>query len=300
MKIIKIKGGLGNQMFQFAFYLSVKNKYQNDIVKIDTSFYDNNKAHNGYELKKIFSVNADYAVKKEIEKLTNSRNNFITKVIRKLFGGRKTDYIEKNFLYDKTVYSFNNKDKYFDGYWQNPKYFSDIKNIINSYFVFDKNLKDENYKILRDIIEQNSVSLHIRRGDYINNFKAKNLHGGICTLKYYHKAISVVKEYMENPYFFVFSDDIDWVKNNLEIDNNVKYIDWNRGSDSYRDMQLMSNCKHNIIANSSFSWWGTWLNENRNKIVISPNKWFNNREIDNDVMIMDNWIKINSNGDICE
>lgn len=141
---------------------------------------------------------------------------------------------------------------------------------------------------MRRIIETNSVSIHIRRGDYLSEIN-QGLYGGICTEMYYAKAITYICNKIDQPSFFVFSNEIDWVKNNVDIPNPT-YIDFNNGADSWQDMFLMSQCKHNIIANSSFSWWGAWLNRNTNKIVITPSR-FINLEEDSDI-IPDAWIRI--------
>lgn len=156
-------------------------------------------------------------------------------------------------------------------------------------------MNEKNQKILEKITQTNSVSIHVRRGDYYNNESAFKIHGNITTKKYYENALEFIKEKVKNPVFFVFSDEFEWVKKNLYFFSNygeVHIIDWNKGFDSYIDLQLMSNCKHNIIANSSFSWWAAWLNKNKNKIVISPKKWVNNINENKIDIIPNNWIKI--------
>ena len=141
-------------------------------------------------------------------------------------------------------------------------------------------------KILDLIHETNSVSLHVRRGDYV---KLQHIHG-LCDLDYYAHAIRFITEHLTNPHFFIFSDDIQWVTNNLKIGFSHTFVDINHGHDSAWDMWLMANCKHNIIANSSFSWWGAWLNQNPNKIVVAPAQWFaDGQQTD---IISDDWTKI--------
>ena len=161
------------------------------------------------------------------------------------------------------------------------KYFEGIENDIKKDFRFKNQLDNKNLEILNEIENSNSISIHIRRGDYMSP-ENYNMYGCIATPTYYKKAIKVIEEKVENPTFFVFSNDMDWVKKNIQINSRVFYIDINSGNGSYKDMQLMSNCKHNIIANSSFSWWGAWLNENKNKIVIAPKKWINREDVDSD------------------
>ncbi|SNX52916.1 alpha-1,2-fucosyltransferase [Thermoanaerobacterium sp. RBIITD] len=287
MVIVKILGGLGNQMFQYAFYESLKSK--NKHVKLDINDFKNYNLHNGYELDKIFDVDKNYCTAAEAEKLKDCSSNIISRIRRKIIGKKKTYYIEKVGYYDPDVFKKDNI--YFDGYWQSERYFIDIKEIIRSKFQFKKNLDGKNIKILQKIISSDSVSIHIRRGDYVSNPEAAKKHGNICNIKYYEHAFEIIYSNISKPSFFVFSDDINWVKENLRIDN-AFYIDWNKRKESYKDMYLMSRCKHNIIANSTFSWWGAWLNKNKNKIVIAPNRWFSKKDLNNNDIIPNSWLKI--------
>ncbi|HQS38500.1 MAG TPA: alpha-1,2-fucosyltransferase, partial [Methylotenera sp.] len=156
-------------------------------------------------------------------------------------------------------------------------------------FTFKLALSVKNSAIIEQISQVNAVSLHVRRGDYVTN--AKNAFIGVCSLEYYRKAVEYVKNQVDKPVFFVFSDDIEWVKSNLPIDFPCFYIDHNHGIESFNDMRLMSHCKHHIIANSSFSWWGAWLNANSEKIVIAPQQWFANNTNVND-LLPESWIKL--------
>lgn len=131
-----------------------------------------------------------------------------------------------------------------------------------------------NLELAKLITAKESVSLHIRRGDYLT--AENSIFQNICTPTYYKNAVSYMNSNVVNPYYFIFSNDIEWCKNNLNLDN-ITFVDWNIGVNSYKDMQLMSLCKHNIIANSSFSWWGAWLNNNPNKVVCVPKRWYNNK-----------------------
>ena len=200
---------------------------------------------------------------------------------------KKTYYyqtVENAIIYDSTFYNLDNV--YLSGYWQSEKYFSKSKDAIRKTYTFPQLTGTENLLAKDDILKSNSVSLHVRRGDYL---KSKDL-GGVCTTEYYKKAIDYISMKIDNPKFFIFSDDILWCENNLEVED-ARYINFNKGKDSYQDMHLMSLCKHNIIANSSFSWWGAWLNSNKNKIVISPKIWFKNRNISTNDLLLEEWIK---------
>lgn len=283
--IIKIIGGLGNQMFQYAFYRSLKEDYKD--IKADTTFYQKYISHNGYELERIFTkIVVEYANSEEIEKISDNKPSFVNRVRRRLIGLHKTHYREIYRGYNRGI-EVNADGKYFEGYWQSEKYFISIKNIIQNDFTFSPLADEKNIALSELINEVNSISIHVRRGDYLEN----SLYSNICNKEYYEKSIRYIQNSFDQRSFFVFSDDIEWCKINLDIQDDVQYIDWNKGSESYIDMQLMSMCKHNIIANSSFSWWGAWLNSNPDKIVMAPKRFLNSK---NDLVdiIPDGWIKI--------
>ena len=278
MIIVRVTGGLGNQMFQYAMYKSLEKKGK--LVKLDSkSFYETKKEHNGYELERIFDIKPNKPTKEDLEKFDENNISTLFKIKRKLFGDKKFVYDTKEYVFNKDVYKL--KNSYLNGYWQSIKYFEGIENDIKKDFRFKNQLDNKNLEILNEIENSNSISIHIRRGDYMSP-ENYNMYGCIATPTYYKKAIKVIEEKVENPTFFVFSNDMDWVKKNIQINSRVFYIDINSGNGSYKDMQLRSNCKHNIIANSSFSWWGAWLNENKNKIVIAPKKWINREDVDSD------------------
>ena len=168
-------------------------------------------------------------------------------------------------------------DKYYDGYWQNCEFFNHFKNIIMRELTFKPELTEKNKEILGMILEDGTVGIHVRRGDYLNNWRYK----GLCGMDYYTKAINFIQEKVAHPKYFLFSDDIEYLEQNIvPLLNNAEYtvVNWNRGADSYMDMQLMSCCQNLIIANSSFSWWAAYLNQ-RNPIVVAPEKWSNNTDV---------------------
>jgi hypothetical protein len=169
----------------------------------------------------------------------------------------------------------------------------DIQDKIRTDFQFNKITDEVNLNHIQKIQDCNSVSLHIRRGDYISI--QKNASKFIALdIQYYENAIKKISSLISNPIFFVFSDDVDWVKQNLKSEFETHYISNNNTkTTSYIDMQLMSMCQHNIIANSTFSWWAAWLNSNTNKIVISPSKWFQHFDVNMDDILPDTWLRIN-------
>jgi hypothetical protein len=177
--------------------------------------------------------------------------------------------------------SFSGSAIYYDGWWQDKRYFLDT--IKELHFV-EPVLDETNISLLTDISSSDSVSIHVRRGDYLEPKNAKQ-YGGICTLEYYKKAIAIIKSHYKDPNFYIFSNDIEWCKENLDIDK-ADFVNNNKGKDSWLDMFLMSKCSANILANSSFSYWGAIMNKNDN-IVVYPGKWFND-ETPN--IFPDNWI----------
>jgi hypothetical protein len=283
MIIVNVKGGLGNQMFQYALYRALGSKHKE--VKLDIHSYKNYGLHNGYELPEIFNIKDIYCTNKEMKKLADYNNNIFSRIRKKLIGRKKSDVQQEGFSYMSSV--FHKDNIYLDGYWQSEKFFIKSSQQIRYDFTFKKELDEKNKSFLLKIQNKNSVSIHIRRGDYITD----KLLGNVCKIDYYKKAIEKMNKEVSNPLFVIFSDDIEWCKNNFNFIN-AEFVNWNKGMDSYKDMQLMSSCKHNVIANSSFSWWGAWLNNNKEKIVIAPSKWFNDENIDTKDVIPENWIKI--------
>ena len=280
MLVVKVQGGLGNQMFQYALYKKFLKQGKN--VKLDLDFFSKCKAHNGYELEKVFNLTPKIATKSEIKKLFYTGEDKISRLKLRLFGQKKTYYAEEEFKFLKNVLSENNR--YLNGYWQSEKYFKDIREGLLKDFSFT----EEENEITKQIKSHNSVSLHVRRGDYLSE-SCSAIHNVMANSLYYERAIEYISKNVSNPHFYIFSDDPKWVKENFKIENST-IIDFNTGENSYKDMYYMSLCKHNIIANSTFSWWGAWLNQNNNKIVLAPNKWFNTMSAPD--IVCEDWIKI--------
>lgn len=302
MRIVNVIGGLGNQMFQCAFAIALKNAFDNDEVYIDTHHYKNpypktfrgnNFYHNGYEVSKLFpTFNIPIATPSQILKCSYYiPNYFISRIARKFLPVRKTEYLQSY----KDAYIFNEEPfllqniNYYEGYWLSPKFFNGCKEKVLEAFEFMPFTTKKNEEIANKLSRDNSVTIHIRRGDYLNGDNVT----GICTLDYYKDAISRVREIVDNPVFFIFSNDQEWCIKNLKEQfgqSPVHFVTNNKGSESYRDMQLMSLARCNILANSSFSWWGAYLNKRNDQIVYAPKKWVNNQD-DRDACV-DNWIKI--------
>ena len=214
--------------------------------------------------------------------------NFLIDIISR---NHKLVYKEPHLSFDKNYASLPN-GSYLKGYWQSEKYFENNKlNILNDLRIITDQ-SSQNVEISKQIASNVSVSLHIRRGDYVSNSEYNATHG-TCSLSYYKTAVSyLLKNIGKNFTIFAFSDDPEWVYSNLKLPVDIRFVNNNSSEYSYEDLRLMSECNHNIIANSSFSWWGAWLNTNNNKIVIAPSKWYANQYIKNNDIIPANWIKI--------
>jgi hypothetical protein len=297
MMIIEIIGGLGNQMFQYAFYYALKKRYDERSTKIYIDRFKTTVDNQGYELQNVFQINNVSDIYcKDVSVLVDNSMSMASRIRRKILGPKETYFLEKKFRYDSKVFELkNNGIIYFRGLWQDETYFKEYRAELLLKFKFPPLTDEININILNIIENCNAVSIHIRRGDYVNNPKYKDILGDVCNYKYYNEAVNLIKSKESLPVFFVFSDDIEWVENNFDFlkESKVYYISNNKGSKSFLDMQLMCNCKHNIIANSTFSWWAAWLNTNDNKIVIGPFHWFkNNKKLQENNIIPDNWVKI--------
>jgi hypothetical protein len=292
MIITNLVGGLGNQMFQYAIGRALSLKYDRPL-RLDISDFGNYQLHNGFELSRLFSAEMNLVSSKELKSVLGWRRvPFIKKqLLKNQFSMLRGEHlvIEPHFQFWEGIKNVP-QDVYLYGYWQTEKYFGEYEHNIRNDFIFNKALEDKNKASATQILETNSVSLHVRRGDYVQNKKTLSTHG-ICSLDYYKSAIEHMHQSVVNPVFFIFSDDISWVKDNLKLESAHYYIENNKGLESYNDMHLMSICKHHILANSTFSWWGAWLNPSKDKVVVAPKNWFigatNTRDL-----IPSNWFRL--------
>lgn len=288
--IVRYAGGLGNQMFQYALRCNFV-KF-GKIVKDDISYYDKVPDAMPFKLTEVFpELKLVKAEEKEAEKYlrTQKPKNIILRVYNKVFPPKKKQYHERQeLIYDPNILKI--KSAYVSGYWQSYCYAENVEIELRKIFKFKEYGNDTINKLEKIIKETNSVSLHIRAGDYLLPQNI-TIFGEICTADYYRKAIELMIEKVQAPTFFVFSNDIKWCKENFSL-NNVVWMD-NETFPEHEDwieMYLMSCCKHNIIANSSFSWWGAWLNNNQDKIVIAPKKWL--QTVEKDEVCPKEWIRI--------
>ncbi len=305
MIIVKLQGGLGNQMFQYAAGLALANRNKCKL-KLDCSWFNlshkvtclnpiNNRIQKVDQLitprefqLDIFELHNNFSKTEDIFFSENKGIKFST-IFKKFISQKKfRHYSESKFSFDQNFFKLKSPLT-IEGYWQSEKYFFEIKNIILSAFKFRGEFSKENNIIFNKINSLNSISIHFRRGDYVYNSNVNKTHG-ICSMSYYNSAIKYVCDRVNSPYFFIFSDDIEWVKENIKIEN-ATYVS-NPNLSECEELMFMSYCKHNIIANSTFSWWGAWLNKNENKIVIAPQKWLNTNISKQPDIIPSTWLKI--------
>ena len=279
-------------MFQYAMIKNLALR-RNDALKFDISAFDDYTLHQGFELNRIFGDIAPVSSKSEVFKILSWQA--LPLISRCLSHHRFSKLRSRAFVQEPSLdywSGINNipANCYLSGYWQSENYFKQSEVAIREDFSFVIPLSRENQAIADVMAGCNAVSLHVRRGDYVAN-AVTNAHHGTCSIAYYESAIKYITERVTDPIFFIFSDDIDWVKSHINMTHKAHFIEHNKGKNSYCDMQLMSLCKHHIIANSSFSWWGAWLGSNPEKIVIAPQQWFA-QSATPDGLIPASWIRL--------
>jgi hypothetical protein len=282
MIVTRVIGGLGNQMFQYASAYAVAKK-NNTELRLDISWYEErnssvwtmNYALDCFDISAQIIHPMEYTLVPRIgfRQMLNS-NNLI-------------EYKESGMPYDPAVFYAGNR-LVMDGYWQSEKYFLHYRQDILKEFAFASGLKGKNRDVVRRIVNTNAASLHVRRGDYANHAQTTVTHG-LMPLDYYAAAVKHIQTQVPDVIVFVFSDEPEWCEENIVVDAPMVFVSGNKG---HEDMQLMSMCKHHILANSSFSWWGAWLNPSKEKIVIAPKKWFNDTSLDSKDIVPKSWIRL--------
>ncbi len=282
-KVLRITGGLGNQMFQYALGLALSSE-SNCEVYYDLSFYNEN---HQLDAPTVDEMIKDQSLANQCAKREFGLKYFNTscKAADKEKIDSCTSNINENIIKEKGIAAFNNgQHEYIEDYFETLELFDyeKYRDIFSKEFTPKVDMDEKNKDMLKRIKESNSIAIHIRRTD----------HGclGFTNLKYYDKAVDYMVSKIENPHFFIFSDDINWVKENFKLDSPYTIVDINNDATNYFDFELMKNCKHQIIANSTFSWWAAWLNPNKEKIVIAPTPWFLKDE--RNYMMPKDWIRI--------
>lgn len=268
--VVQLSGGMGNQMFQYALYLQLKALGKN--VKIDDKTEYEGRGARPIRLS-VFDARYETPTEVEMKCLTDSYLDLVSKIRRKLTGRKTAAYMEQSQLFDPKVLETDRA--YLMGWWQSEKYFAGVKDKVREAFTFKNMNLSENMKAYAEAMEnRNSVSVHIRRGDYL---QVDEVYGGICTEEYYEQAMQKMKAEMPDCHFFIFTNDIPWVKEHIQGED-ITVVEGNDEDAGYIDMYLMTCCKHYILANSSFSWWGCYLNPSLDKKVIAPKNWANGRD----------------------
>lgn len=291
MIIIKLQGGLGNQLFQYATARALAIRHNTHVafdkslllkVSQKTTKRQFDLDHFNIQVKPIRLVD-----KLALGLLDIPLKNYIKKIIGRFIHNK--NYTESNFAFDPQIFRKSGKQTCLKGYFQSEFYFNQIRDELFTLIPKSKSISTLEQKIRGC----NAVSLHIRRGDYVNNCLINEFHG-LLPVEYYHNAINYLLRNNPEIHLFVFSDDIEWAKQNITSLQETTFITENTGITDYKDLILMSQCKHNIIANSSFSWWGAWLNQNPEKIVIAPKQWFkdNNAQKEASDLLPKSWIKL--------
>ncbi len=289
MITVKIIGGLGNQLFQYATARRLAYVHKT-MLKLDTTAFASYSLHE-YVLNHL-RIHAEIISKKELRKVRGfCAFPLVSFIFRKMNLSRCGALVrERSLRFDPSVLELSD-NVYLDGYWQSEKYFQDIREILLKELVVADALSGQNEAMAKTISASNAISIHVRRGDYVNNSQTNKIHG-VLSLEYYRAAIKFFEDKYDDAHFFIFSDDPAWVGEHLQLLRPHTFVEHNGAKKNYEDMRLMSMCKHNIIANSSFSWWGAWLNQNPNKIVVAPKKWFGAPKMHEKNLCPRDWVRI--------
>ncbi len=295
--IVSLYGGLGNQLFQFATALSLAKK-NHARVFLDLSWFDKDHLSAGetpraYALG-VYDLGCNVLIKNNRRKASHKQlTRYIDAVVRRV---KKYINVGIPHFYEKSMKFHPNLIQselpiWLDGYWQSYKYFEDIKPALREMIAFSRNMNSTMQAIYKDILVKDAICIHVRRGDYVTNPSAAQFHG-LCDLSYYYSGINLVIKNLINPHAFIFSDDPLWVRSNFKLQIPSTIVDINGPDEAHQDLWLMAACKHFIIANSSLSWWGAWLSDQSDKIVVAPNQWFLNGQMSTEDLIPDQWIRI--------
>ena len=290
MVTIRIKGGLGNQLFQYAAGYALA-KRMNQKLKLDSSFFPQQTLR-GFKLGYL-NVTFGDVVERQSGLVKAYKNKYLNKTLRKanvrvLPCGKQTKYLlETRSDIVPEFFNISAPNIYLDGYYQSEKYFREYKADLIKQFTPNYPSEAEYESVLAEIQGREAVAVHVRRGDFLSVQNDPNPNHYLLGEQYYHNALKYVTEHLENPVFFWFSDDIDWVKQNFGERENFRFVSLHTKHADVDEMMLMKNCKHIIAANSTFSWWASWLNEHEDAMHICPAKRYGNLH-----MIPDGWIKI--------
>ncbi len=282
--IVQLKGGLGNQLFQYAAGRRLSSTLGVPL-KLDISFYKRHKQR-VYELDE-FCIEAGIATPWEVARWRGPR--LLTRITQPL-GLLPRLVMEKSFAFEPDILLLQD-DRYLEGYWQSYRYFTDVAPEIRRELVVRTPPSDADQKLLDRMAMCDSVCLHVRRGDYASNPIAQQFHG-LCTSEYYRTALEAITAQVRAPELFVFSDDMPWVKHYLRFELPTTHVEHHGVDSAPLELRLMAGCRHFVIANSSLSWWAAWLSANENPIVYAPRRWFADPAIDTPELTPPAWQRI--------
>lgn len=293
--IVSLYGGLGNQLFQYAVGRSISVRFNAPLV-LDLTWFDEVLHQSSMTVRKYALAPFDLPVQlrssittpNKFSRIQSIMSSFISRRLGIHFGEKR--FTESSFRFDKEVLHLR-PPVWLSGYWQSHYYFDDATELIKNDLISAQKLSKNSDEILKKICSLDAICVHVRRGDYVTNKNASLFHG-LCTPEYYLKGVKLVAQGLKRPHGFVFSDDPEWVKANLDIGLDFTVVDVNGSDEAHQDMWLMSACKHFVIANSSLSWWGAWLGNDAEKRVIYPSRWFADRTINTSDLCPDEWISL--------
>ncbi|MFZ4396972.1 MAG: alpha-1,2-fucosyltransferase [Kiritimatiellia bacterium] len=289
MVIVSLTGGLGNQLFQYAAGRAVALRQRTSLLMDITAFEIY--TLRAYRLSN-FNIQESIAHTGWLPRLFGRPTNRYLRSLR-----RRLPYFWLQRVKERTQFAFdpdifkNGRHVLLEGFWQNERYFREIAPLLRDEFSLRNQTDRENADMAVTIRNVNAVSIHVRRTDYVMNVRTAQTHGA-CSAAYYQAAMQMICANVRDPHFFVFSDDAAWAKNNLQFATPVTFVTHNQAERDYEDLRLMTLCRHHIIANSSFSWWGAWLGTNPGRIVIAPKRWFADETVDTSGLVPNGWRKI--------
>ncbi len=291
MVIVHLMGGLGNQLFQYAAGRELSSRLQAEL-KLETSGYDKGKTTRTYMLRH-FRIQEKKASKDEIRLF--KRHSRLNRFFERL-GLKETYSLLKEHPVPNRMPQFFSIQGHvlLRGFWQSETYFEHVSPLVRQELTLREPPVDtKNTAMLKQIADTQSVAIHFRRGDYVSDRNIQKFHG-TCSETYYRNAIALIQSNVDHPFFFVFSDEPDWVAEHVKLDVPHCIVCHNSSDEAHKDLHLMRHCRHFIVANSSFSWWGAWLGDDEHKIVIAPKRWFQRipDDADDSHIIPKTWLKL--------
>lgn len=282
--IVHLLGGLGNQMFQYAAARTLADRLGQDLL-LDMRSFEHYTLHDFGLMN--FKVRCRPATSKELKPYPKWKMKLFSKSPQ--LSNKSKWYLPKDFGFQESWKNLTGS-LYLNGYFQSEKFFGKNRKNLLEDFTPQKPLAGNNIGLSTEAAQCSSVSIHVRRGDYVTNKKTLSIHG-VCTKEYYQRSIKYICDKVSEPRFFVFSNDLLWAKENLDLGSDAIFVEGN-DKDPIADMMLMSQCKHHIIANSSFSWWGAWLANPPSQFVVAPLPWFDSPQINSSDVVPEHWITV--------